>query len=357
MTAENLHAARIGVVVTSISAPNRVLKAIADGCSSRRYPFWVIGDAGSPPDFILDGCRFLDIENQLKTGFEFAARCPINHYARKNIGYLSAIAEGVEILIETDDDNYPAAEFWLPRSIGHRCATLRDKGWVNIYKYFTDSQIWPRGFPLDCARDTPPPMEALPQSESLCPIQQGLTDGNPDVDAIYRLLFPLPVSFQRAPAVAVSRGTWCPFNSQNTTWFSQAFPLLYLPAYCPFRTTDIWRSLIALRICWENGWSVLFHSSNGVQDRNDHNLMKDFADEVPVYLNARRVVQTLESLSLQPGQEAIPANLLRCYESLVGIGIFHQEEIRLLESWLADVRKLRARDCAVAASEAGAARH
>jgi len=357
LAGEDSLAARIGVVVTSIAGPNRALKAIADGCSSRQYPFWVIGDAVSPADFRMDGCRFLDIENQLKTGFEFAERCPTNHYARKNIGYLLAMAEGVEILIETDDDNYPAADFWLPRSIRHRCASLRDKRWVNIYRYFTDAQIWPRGFPLEFARDAAPPLDALPQVDLLCPVQQGLTDGNPDVDAIYRLLFPLPVSFQKAPAVAVSRGSWCPFNSQNTAWFSRAFPLLYLPAYCPFRATDIWRGLIAQRIGWENEWSLLFHSANGFQERNDHNLMRDFTDEVPVYLNARRVAQALESLSLQPGEEAIPENLLRCYESLAGGGIFHKQEIQLLESWLADLRKLRAGEWAAAIGEAGAARH
>ncbi len=241
---------RAGVVVTSISAPNRVLESIADGCSRRQYPFWVIGDTASPPEFNLPGCRFLSIEDQLKTGFEFAAGCPIRHYARKNIGYLSAIADGVNILIETDDDNHPTADFWLPRSISHRAATLRDKGWVNVYKHFTDGQIWPRGFPLNWVMNASPPTGTSPETELLCPIQQSLTDGNPDVDAVYRLLFPLPVNFKKAPAIAISRGTWCPFNSQNTTWFSEAFPLLYLPAYCSFRATDIWRGLIAQRICW-----------------------------------------------------------------------------------------------------------
>jgi hypothetical protein len=54
------------------------------------------------------------------------------------------------------------------------------------------------------------------------------------------------------------------------------------------------------------------------------------------------VAQTLEALSLQSGEEAIPQNLLRSYESLVAIGIFDKKEIPLLESWLADLRKLRA---------------
>lgn len=340
VTVEN-RAPRTGIVVTSISAPNPALKAIASGCAERLYPFWIIGDAASPPDFHLDGCRFLSINNQLATGFEFAEKCPLQHYARKNVGYLCAIADAVEVLLETDDDNHPDPGFWSPRIARHHSAHLSDTGWLNIYSYFSDLQIWPRGFPLDCVRIPPPPVHTLPQVESYCPIQQGLTDGNPDVDAIYRLTSPLPVRFRRAPSVAISRGAWCPVNSQNTTWFSPAFPLLYLPAYCPFRATDIWRGLIAQRICWENGWSVLFHSATMFQDRNAHDLMRDFADEVPVYLHSRTVSRTLESLALKSGEQAIPENLLRCYESLVRIAIFDKKEIPLLESWLSDLRKLR----------------
>jgi hypothetical protein len=37
---------------------------------------------------------------------------PSKHYARKNLGYLIAIKNGAEIIIETDDDNIPEKNFW-----------------------------------------------------------------------------------------------------------------------------------------------------------------------------------------------------------------------------------------------------
>jgi hypothetical protein len=52
-----------------------------------------------------------------------------------------------------------------------------------------------------------------------------LADDNPDVDAIYRLLLPIPLRFKEVKAVAL-RGAWCPFNSQNTMWWPDVFPLL-----------------------------------------------------------------------------------------------------------------------------------
>ncbi|MBV5271274.1 MAG: DUF288 domain-containing protein, partial [Afipia sp.] len=79
---------------------------------------------------------------------------------------------------------------------------------------------------------------------------------NPDVDAIYRLTLPLPQSFREEQPVALGRNVWCPFNSQNTTWWKEAAPLLYLPSFCSFRMTDIWRSFVAQRIAWENGWHI-----------------------------------------------------------------------------------------------------
>ena len=47
--------------------------------------------------------------------------------------------------------------------------------------------------------------------------------------------------------------------------------------------TDIWRSFVAQRILQENDWAVLFHAPTVSQERNEHDLMRDFADEVPGY--------------------------------------------------------------------------
>jgi hypothetical protein len=100
-----------------------------------------------------------------------------------------------------------------------------------------------------------------------------LADENPDVDAVYRMTSLLPRSFRSDRRVVLGAGVWSPFNSQNTTWWADAFPLMYLPEHCPFRMTDIWRSLVAQRIAWENGWNVLFHEPTVRQQRNEHDLL------------------------------------------------------------------------------------
>jgi hypothetical protein len=326
------------IVVTSINVPGEAMRALAAGAIQNDHMLLVVGDRKGPENFDLPGCNLLSFSNQSGMTFETAKRCPADHYARKNIGYLVAMRDHAPVIIETDDDNFPLPEFFAPREVWPHCIRVRGTSWVNVYRYFTDANVWPRGLPLDAIR-------ALPEIEDFvsrehCPIQQGLADGNPDVDAIFRLVLELPVSFARKRAIALRKGVWCPFNSQNTTWWPITYPLLYLPAYCSFRMTDIWRSFVAQRICWENNWSILFHSATVKQDRNPHELMRDFRDEIPGYLNNRQICRELEKVNLISGAEHIGQNLRRCYKLLVEQDVVEDRELVLLDAWLNDVAKL-----------------
>lgn len=331
------------LVITSIaSSDHPVLKDYAASCKKRGIPFYVMGDRISPDNFSLDGCNFYSLAQQRETGFKLVNDLPERHYGRKNLGYLVAIRNGAEIILETDDDNYARPEFWGTRSRQVAARDVQNGGWVNVYKYFTDAHIWPRGFALEHLMEPLQPLSGYEQRTIDCPIQQGLADENPDVDAIYRLTLPLPLNFEKRESVALGNGSWCPFNSQNTTWFKDAFPLLYLPSHCSFRMTDIWRSFVAQRIAWENGWSVLFHHATVWQERNMHNLMRDFADEISGYLNNKKIADTLAALPLKKGKAAMGGNLMRCYEALVGLQLVGEKELPLVEAWNSDLSDLNA---------------
>lgn len=262
---------------------------------------------------------------------------PTKHYARKNLGYLIAAQRGAEVIIETDDDNFPMGPFWNDRFRAHEAPVAAGTGWLNVYRYFSDTPIWPRGFPLEYLHN---PNPKLSESKLLvnCPIQQGLADDNPDVDAIYRLTQPLPIRFREDTIIALGRNAWSPFNSQNTTWFKEAFPLLYLPYHCSFRMTDIWRSFVAQRICWANDWHILYHSSTVRQERNEHNLMRDFTDEISGYLNNVKIATALQDLELQSGTEHLAENMRLCYKTLAAMNIVGEQEITLLDAWLHDIK-------------------
>ncbi len=333
------------VVVTSIAPPNPVLQALAEGSAACGWPFIVTGDTKSPSHFELPGCRYYDIAAQEASGLAYAALCPVRSYTRKNIAYLIAIREGIDWLAETDDDNFPRPEFWVARdraARGEQVSAPSGSAWCNVYEFFSDAFVYPRGFPLELLRATPKPVFERAPWVGEAWIQQGLADENPDVDAVYRMLYPLPLVFNKREPVLLGPDVWCPFNSQNTTFFREGFPLLYLPAHCSFRMTDIWRSYVAQRILPTIGGRLLFHQATVWQERNAHDLLRDFEEEIPGYLHNRRIVETLRACQLEEGREAIGMNLRRCYDALIALGVVGAEERPLLEAWLADLHDLGA---------------
>jgi hypothetical protein len=333
---------KTSLIITSIaSSENKALNIYAEGCKRNDWKYIVIGDTKSPELFEIDGCDFYSIKLQLELPYKSASILPTKHYSRKNLGYLVAVQGGADIIVETDDDNFPFEDFWKPRDKKHLVMKLDGKGWTNVYSYFTKANIWPRGLPLEELQKN----NDLKLSENLfqmdCPIQQGLADQNPDVDAVFRLVLPLPLDFDKSDSVYLSRGVVSPFNSQNTTWFKETFPLLYLPSYCSFRMTDIWRSFVATRIAWTCGWGVMFHNSSVYQERNEHNLLKDFEDEIPGYLNNNKIMKVLIDLQLKDGREYIYDNLLICYKALVEHGwITDKKELELVEAWISDLKAI-----------------
>jgi hypothetical protein len=89
------------------------------------------------------------------------------------------------------------------------------------------------------------------------------------------------------------------------------------------------------------GYGIVFHGPDVVQGRNEHDLMRDFRDEIPGYLRNKEMASVLEDLSLQGGLDDPGHNLRRCYEALVAKEFVPREELGLLDAWLNDIEKLK----------------
>lgn len=328
--------ANIAVVVTTIARPTPALVQIQRMVDAKAGIMLVVGDKKTPEGFDLRGAHFMDVCSQLNSTWQLARKLGFNHYARKNLGYLEAISRNATLIIETDDDNFPQPSFLdIPGPIVP-CRTAGGDRWINAYRYFTDRKVWPRGFPLDHVLNAPPVLsnDLVPR---YCPIQQSLADGDTDVDAIYRMTVGHPVVFEQRPPVALTPGSICPINSQNTAWWPEAYPLLYLPSNCSFRMTDIWRGFVAFRIAAAQGWHILFHSATTEQERNPHDLVKDFEQEVDGYLKNAEFVEILAKIKLPTGREVIPESILLCYEALCKARIFPHRELDLVRCWISDI--------------------
>lgn len=326
------------LVVTTIQGPNEVMKSLAEACKASQSPFYVLGDRKSPPEYDLPGATYFSLEAQHAHFGAFSQQLPIGHYVRKNLGYLAALDGGADWIVETDDDNFPLSGFMTTPGAVRARRLKSASAWLNVYDHFAPSQpVWPRGYPLEALQPGQTPAITTQWADENPLLVQGLADENPDVDAVYRLTRPLPVSFDRSAAPAtLDIGAWCPFNSQNTWWHRSIATLMYLPSHCSFRMTDIWRSFVAQRCLWAMGHRVLFIAPTVRQERNEHNLLRDFADEVSGYLKNDSIRRTLDACTLTgtPGDD-----LLRCYEALIAASIFPADELPLVKSWIDEVQR------------------
>ena len=326
-------------IVTTISEPTKCMVTLSEKHNDSDKII-VIGDKKGPKIFNLKNCKFYSLEEQLHLDFKLAKLLPTGHYSRKNLGYLISIQNGEKCIYETDDDNAPN-KFWLVRDKETKALIAEKSSWINVYGHFTNENIWPRGFLLDKIgkQDSTPEHNGI-LYDLIAPIQQGLSDVSPDVDAIWRLTQDREFYFERKNSIALPEGSWCPFNTQSTWWWEEAFPLLYLPSYCSFRMTDIWKSFVAQRCLWEMGYKVMFHAAEVNQERNPHNLMRDFEAEIPGYTQNEKLTEVLENARLLPGTENALRNLVICYEALIVHDLLPSDEMQLVKAWVADIEKL-----------------
>ena len=327
------------LIVTTIYKPNKNILTFSKQSKKLKWDFIVIGDKKTPNNFKISYGDYFDYNAQKKINLNFSKECPPNSYARKNIGYLLAIRNRSEVIVETDDDNFPKQNFFIKKNYIHRAQYIKNNSWVNIYDIFKKNKnikVWPRGLPLDELFSNT--IKLGHKKKNIYYLQQGVCEGNPDVDAIYRLLnktINIPFkNFKVGLGNALST-----FNSQNTIWFKPIFPLLYLPVTCSMRCTDILRSLVALKIMNFNNNKILFFGTTMFQKRNFHNLSNDFKEEIPMYLNNKNIYQTLNKLKLIKNDYL--SNLLICYKSLIKNSFISQKELTYLKSWISDIKNLK----------------
>lgn len=337
---EELQVPRMVAVVTTIQPTTRavdsLLNYLDDMSGTGGYAeLIVIGDKKGPRKYD-ERATFYSFADQKKLPYELAKILPANSYSRKNLGYLAAMETGTATIYETDDDNAPMSH-WDMRYPMLTAKTVRAGRWVNVYSHYTDEDVWPRGLP---------PLEADTLSELttdgsfvMAPVQQGLAQYSPDVDAIWRLTQDREIWFNSTGSVLVPPGTWSPFNSQSTWWWFEAFELMYLPSYCSWRACDIIRAFITQRIMWERNQGILYVGPEVIQKRNEHDLYQDLIEEIPILMHAEEIVRVLEDVHVIP-YLSNRSNVVDCYAALVREGFLPEKEMELVYTWMDDMTRL-----------------
>lgn len=335
----------IAYIITTIQSPTPGIVRIADHTQNSLDELIVIGDRRTPEDWACYKSTFISLNDSSTRDFMISRELPIDSYTRKMLGYLHAARKEHSHIRETDDDNIPnEAFFGVATTPLSARLPAGEAEWINPYAFFTDRFIWPRGFPLELVRNSfsETSTRQVDTSGSSLGVIQALANGDPDVDAIYRLTGPRleNVEFEQNAPLLIPETAFTPFNSQVTTWPIQLLPLMYLPMTCSFRMTDIWRSFIAQHLMRRVGACLFFTSPAVRQDRNPHNLLRDFSEEIEGYLGYQRFVDVLKTSPLTNDEVSLQEDLRVVYEHLIVHGFFAEDELRLLNAWIEDVNSL-----------------
>src|SRR5579885_1799997 len=318
------------IVVTSIQHPTKQLKKLAN---IQGWRLLVVGDKKTPSDWHLENCEYLSPEKQLSLGYKLTPLLPWNHYCRKNIGYLYAIEHGATIIYDTDDDNEPLNDLepLAEISILPILTSLHDC--VNIYAYFEKTKLWPRGYPLDNLKNSSQ-FHLDKANQVHIGIEQGIVNGDPDVDAIFRLTQPHndQIIFSPKQPCVLAPGKFCPINSQNTFFHKKAFLTLYLPSSVSMRVADIWRGYYAQKMLQLFNLSLAFSGPNAFQERNCHNLLHDFVLEQDLYIKSSNLIRFLSQW--RTNTDNIQETMYSLFKDLVTYEFLKTSELELCKAWL-----------------------
>ncbi len=253
--------------------------------------------------------KYLDVDfqkNYLKKFPDLEKYLPYNSFSRRNIGDLFAYEEGYDVIIRVDDDNYPTEDDFIRIHgiVGKNIKTTvlkSENGWYNVCEELIDEEnipFYPRGFPY--SKRWLSDQNSTVQRKVKVVLNAGLWLGDPDVDAITRLCKPInAIKYKKTfgDTFALENGTWCPINTQNTSYSRDIIPASFVPPNVG-RYDDIWSGYLLRKITDHFDHYVTYGSPLLFQKRNVHNLWNDLENEINGNIFTDHLIQALNNINL-----------------------------------------------------------
>src|SRR5713226_4324501 len=149
---------KAAIVVTSINDCTELLNGYLANFAKygSQAKIYMILDRKTPDQEVPNGIKtpgLMEQEEFLRKVGMIPRDIPFDSDNRRNIGYLMALADGAEMIVSLDDDNYcPEDEdfigehsVWLKR---YPPCVKTETGWVNNCQlFYSANNLFPRGFP------------------------------------------------------------------------------------------------------------------------------------------------------------------------------------------------------------------
>jgi hypothetical protein len=288
---------------------------------------------------------------------QFLEAIPFRHFARKNIGYLYAIAHGAQVIFDFDDDNLLplSSSTVLPplddtKVLKHAAMVVTGPKAFNHHSLMgatVRGNSWPRGFPLTQLQNDATHGRIVLDSGKYRDLSiprevgvlQFVADKNPDVDAIHRLVqgeenpnTGEPIHFWRhvkhrgnnennndnsyydsikklstMGSLVVPSHTFVPYNAQASIHTYKAMFALVLPGTVKGRVSDIWRSYFSQRIFRDvdtSGNPISENDSDNDSDNGIDNKISNGGDGLKVVILPPDIVHERNEHSLLADMQA-----------------------------------------------------
>lgn len=264
------------IVTTTI---NKTTKAVKKFDHMSGWELIVAGDLKTPKNYKLKNGIYLSPNDQDKISKKLSNLIGWNCIQRRNFALLYAYINGADIVATVDDDNIPYKNWGKNLLIGQLSK-------VNYYKedqccfdpisVTNHSELWHRGYPLDMVNLKNNKKDKI-QKKFFFDIQADFWDGDPDIDAVCRMIYKPECKFSDNNFPFASNKI-SPFNSQNTFLTRKALKNYFMFPHIG-RMDDIWASYYLQTL----GLNVVYSKSSVYQDRNEHNLINDMKKEYMGY--------------------------------------------------------------------------
>jgi hypothetical protein len=274
----------IYIATTTINKATKALKLFA---KNKNCKLIVALDKKSK-DFHLKNSIVLSTKYQEKKWPKLSKLVGWNCIQRRNFAILEAYERGAETIALIDDDNIPLKNWFTNIHLGKdlRCKKIHtNKKIFDPVGYTNHSTLWHRGLPLELVNNRKYKLE---KKVLIKPdIQANFWNGDPDIDAICRMLFKPECNFKKKYFPFFCKKI-SPFNSQNTLLQRKVIKDYFLFPHIG-RMDDIWASFYVTA----KKYNVIYGEPTVYQQRNVHNLIRDFKDEYVGYVNSLNLVESL----------------------------------------------------------------
>lgn len=281
------------IVTTTINPPTPALLAFD---AMEDWHLVVVGDLKTPHDAYA-GIRgtYLHPTQQVAIDTELSQEIDWNCIQRRNFGFLWAHDHGARVVATVDDDNVPLLGWGSSADLLRQTVSMTvvsaENHAVDPINYSTGggAESWHRGFPIQELKGR---YRVEREERNVVPlVVADIWEGDPDVDAICRMTFEETNLLYYDHAFPFTSANPAPFNSQNT--FLDAS---LLKDYFMFpgvgRMDDIFG---AYHLEAVTGVRPVFNRPSVRQDRNLHDLTKDFEQEVLGYRHCYKICERIQT--------------------------------------------------------------